>query len=309
MAIRAANVWGVLGVVVGVLGVAGPILWDYYKTRDELQLLVADQSVIFDKSKKIPGLEISYAGQPVDELFRITFSVYNSGRTPILEKDVVEPVYIDIPKTAKTIEAKVVSTNPKDLRATATFDKDTSRVAIAFPLLNPGDSINVGVLTQSSRIDFDAGARIAGIKNLVIVPLAAMTPSKQAPITLYIVGIFSIFAIIVGISAIKDVKSEYRVKGLIRSGTFSLPSLKTRGELISHINTNFTFTTPKERRPTIEFIGNLADTENFVEDHHQEILKEISRLVESATTNLVVVAMMFGVATAGIIYIIYQTEF
>lgn len=86
MQMKRSGLVGVTGILVGLLGVVGPIVWEYYKTKSEIKLRVVGTSTIISKPKKLDGLIITYDGEALDQLSKTVFSLINSGRTPILKK-------------------------------------------------------------------------------------------------------------------------------------------------------------------------------------------------------------------------------
>lgn len=296
------NILGVLGVIVGVIGVAGPILWDYYKTKSEIQISMLEYSRVIEKSRGLPGLSIIYKGEAVNELSSATFSLTNTGRTPILSKDVVSPIYIKLPEDARPIEAKLLGGKFGDLNASVTLDKDNNKVTISFPLLNPGDTINFAVLMQSSDHSFETGARIAGISliNIPYTPPKLVTPT---PFTSYLVGLVSVFLGLIGLFIALDILPERRMRKLFKSGSFGLLDLKSKTDVISYINSQFKFTTKKERRSVLALVESYPDSEDIVTLHRDAIVNELKNTVESATPNLPVSLFFFVIAGLGIWYV------
>jgi len=308
MTIKSSSFLGALGLIIGVLGVLGPIGWDYYKTKSEIELQLVDLSPIIEKSKRVEGLQVTYAGVGVDELSKATFRIRNSGRTPILKKDVVSPLYIQFPKDSKVVEARVLESRPKDLDALALLSKADARVTVDFSLLNPGDGIWISILTQSTSVKFDAGARIAGISKLVIAPNATLVTKSTGRIswTVYPVGIFSLLVAIAAVIGLRDSRREFRVKNAIRGKTFSLPHLKSRDGVQSYINSKFSFTLSKELAPLLKLIDSLPDSDDFTATHHDAILRGIEDLLDRAVQNLPIAIGAFLVSGFGFWYILAQ---
>jgi hypothetical protein len=305
---RNFNALGILGIVIGLLGVAGPIGWDYYKTKSELELQLIDDSPIVEKSKTPTGLRITYAGEPVDELYRATFSIRNSGRTPLLQKDVISPISIQLLKSSKIIEASIVDVAPKNLDASVQFNKADARITVAFLLLNPGDRINVGVLMQSSDIEFSASARIANISEITILSNVKLGATTRRSIswTTYLAGLFSILMMIAGIAAVKYSILERTLKNKFLRNSFSLPILNTKEEYKSYIDSILSFTTQNERKPLHNFIDNLPNSDHFGDSNRDIITKEINSVLTSATPNLPVTLFIFAISGLGAVYVYFS---
>lgn len=305
MAIKNFSIVGALGLLVGILGVIGPIAWDYYKTKSEIELRLIEHSPIVEKSKKLDGLRITYAGEEIEQLLRLTFSIQNIGRTPILKKDVVSPIYVQLAAAADIIEAKLLEKSPSNMDASISFSKANGRITVDFSLLNPGDKINVAVLTKSADTSFDAGARIAGISNLTIAPNLALgaNSARRATWTLYAAGFFSLLMAIVGIVGVTMTKAESKVKKLLRSSSFSLPPFNTRGEAKAYVESAFAFTTSKERAPVHSLLDSLPEVPPFGTTHRDAITHAIEQMIESATPNLPIAIIVFAIAIMGGWYI------
>lgn len=298
------NVVSVLTVVVGVIGVLGPIGWDYYKTTLELELRASKSSEIIAEASKLAGFSISYNGEIVPSLSRMTITLANTGRTPILEKDVVGPVTLNFSKESGVIEAKIESTVPSDIGATVSFDKASGAASIHFPLLNPGDAIRVGILSTGKEIHFDHSARIAGVKSVTYVqeldrPIAS---EKSRWITVP-VGAFSVLMLLVAIYGSSQAVRELGIKRKLRRGKYQIPTLHSKKDFLSWIDKEFSFTTPAERRSLKVLVSSLPDSENFSTVNRDKIQTGISDLIETATPNLVVAAIIFAISALGFYYI------
>lgn len=302
------GVIGMLGVVIGILGIVGPIAWDYYKTKSEIELQLIEQSPIVEKTRKLDGLKITYAGEVIDELSRATFQIRNSGRTPIQKKDVISPLYIRLPVTLKTIEAKVLETKPKDLNPSVFLNKGDGLITVEFSLLNPGDTITVGVLTQSADVVFDAGARIAGVPDLIIAPKVTLSTKTTKSIgwTVYAAGIFSLVMTFSGFGILLMARDERKVKNSLKDKSFSLPLMNTREEVKFFITSKFKFTTFSERAPLLQLIDDLPDSAEFSKIHNEAIYRGVEGLLAQSTSNMPVAVFVFTFSALGFWYVIAQ---
>lgn len=290
----------VTGILVGILGVVGPIVWDYYKTKSEIELRVIGKSVIISKPEKMDGLIITYDGEALDELSKTAFSVINSGRTPILKKDIVSPISVKFAKESNIINAKLDGMQPQDLGASLRFNRGDGTIVFEFPLMNPGDRVDFSVLSKTGNVKFDAVGRIAGVSSLTVVKdIPQDKVGKSLPWTVYPVGFFSALLAFASIMGFRQVPTEMRIKTQIKTGTFELPRLKAKEEWMAWINSTFYFTTVNERAPLLLLISELPDADDFATIHREKIMAGIQSLLRSALSNLVMGLIVLAIATAG----------
>jgi len=246
------------------------------------------------------GMTITYAGEALDELSKTSFSVINTGRTPILKKDVASPITVKFAKEANVIDVKLDGMQPKDLGATLKFNKEDGELILEFPLFNPGDKMDFSVLAKTSNVQFDSVGRIAGVPTLVVKDVSQERVGKSRPFATYPVSFFSLLLIIASLSLLlSEYPAEIRIKSQIKNGVFELPSLKSKVEWLAWINSTFSFTTTNERKSLLQIIGNLPDVENLAILHREEIRNGIQRLLGQALSNLKAAVIVFLIAAIG----------
>lgn len=294
------SVAGAVSILIGILGVIGPIGWDYYKTTSEIELRILEKSIVISKPQKLDGLVITYGGEALDELSKTTFSLSNTGRTPILKKDVASPVTLKFAKDSSIIDAKIDRMQPLDLGASLQFNRGDGMLTLEFPLLNPGDRIDFSVLAKTSAVDFDAGGRIAGVSSLHVVKDIAQTKvGKSLPWTVYPVGFFSVLLALVSIVGFSHAPAERRMKAKVNTGTFELPNLKTVDAWIEWVNADFYFTTKDERGALISLLRSLPPGNDFAADHGVVIFAAVQRMLSTMVPNFRMALIVLGIAAAG----------
>lgn len=298
MEFNKSNFFGIIGIAIGIFGVVGPIAWDYYKTKSEIELKVIESSVIIEKPKKLDGLVISYGGEELDELSKTTFSLSNTGRTPLLKKDVVQPIHVRFSPESRIIDAKIEATNPKDMGATIQFNRADGYIVFDIPLLNPGDQIEVSALSKSIKVDFHVTARIAGVTSLNVVKEIAK-PRGPTPWTIYPVGFFSALLLLASVVGLSEVSAEIKTKKSLRAGTLDLPQMHSLAECLAWIDAQFFFTTKTERRVLKSFVETLSDRADFSSAYRNEILGGVQRLVDNAVPNLSISIMFIVISGLG----------
>lgn len=300
-----SSLLGISGVVVGILGVVGPIGWDYYKTRSELEFRLLESSVVIERPQKLAGLVVTYAGEEVQELSKALIAVTNTGRTPILKKDIVQPLSLRFTPESKLIDARIESSTPRDLGATLSLNRSDGSINLDVPLLNPGDQVHVSALAKSVKPDFDVNGRVVGVGSLTVIKgLPATTVAKATPWTVYPVGFFSLLLLGVSLFALlTHVPAELRAKKALRRKIFQMPALNSKGECLAWIDSHFFFTTSDERRPVKDAIAQLPDVPNFTTVHNQPLMNAVEMLVGNALSNVTVFFIIVAISAVGVWYV------
>lgn len=305
--IEKSSLVGIGGILIGILGVVGPISWDYYKTKSDIEIKPIESSVIIEKPKKLEGLVVTYGGEELDELSKTIFSLTNTGRTAILKKDIVQPLTVTFTPASKVIDARIENMSPRGVETSLKFNRADSSIVFDIPLLNPGDRIEFSAMAKSTKTDFDAYARIVGISSLNIVnemPREDRSERKPLPWTVFPVGAFSIFLLAVSLVGVSQVPAELRTKRALRDGSFELPRLETRAQCLAWANSFFFFTTAKERIALQELIASFPDANGFSETYRDQLMYGVRAMVEGAASNLVMVLVVVTIGCSGVWYVV-----
>lgn len=246
--------FSILGLLLAILGIAGPIAWDYYKTKLEIELKLVDHSEIITPLQKLDGLKIMYGEEHLNELSKTTFTITNVGRTPIRSEDVIQPISMTFGKEAEVIDVKIDSLKPQNLGASVEFDMSKNEARFRFSLLNPSDVITFGVLSKTGVLTYNAGARIAGISELTIVRDIGANKNKSVTWTAYIVGFFTLFALLISVILGVQAISQIRFKRNVRRGQFELPYFASAESYIKWVNTTFFFVRSQDREGLIQYL-------------------------------------------------------
>jgi hypothetical protein len=91
-----------IGIVVSAVGTIALILWDRYKTSSALELRCVSFVTLVERSEQLEKLTITYNGEGLEQISKADFVLINTGRTPIMEKDVVSPPRLDSHETQKS---------------------------------------------------------------------------------------------------------------------------------------------------------------------------------------------------------------
>lgn len=302
------NSIAMIGILVGIFGVLGPIAWDYYKTKSEIQMRVIGPRTIISKPEKLDGLEISYNGEPVDDLSQTQFSVTNIGRTPILKKDIVSPISIIFSDSSDIIDATIDKMQPPDIGASLQFDKATGTVVLRLSLFNPGDRVDFSVLARKRDTEFTSTMRIAGVPPLTVIhDLSYDEPIKNRPWAVYPVGIFSFLLMILSSTVgLNQSCKERRVKSQVKAGTFSLPAYKTKDRWLSWVDAKFDFLTIKERISIRNLFIELPVGDCTSSLGRKKIMVGIRSSLEHSVSHLKMVVIVWAIAFAGGLFVFYN---
>lgn len=298
----------ILGLVIATIGIVAPILWDQYKSRSSLELKYVSFTTLIKKIDRLEELTIVYDGKPLDQISSTEFILLNSGRTPIVESDLISPPEITFPTDIEILDVRTETLNPMNLEVNISQIESTNAIAITFPLLNPGDYVHFSVLTDSSSISFDATARIVGIGDLIVVQEAQATQAveRKIPSSVYLVGFFSgisLFAVFIGTGlAIK----ERRVKTALRTGSLKMPASGSPQIYLDFLNTQLSWTTSKERKPLIEFLNEVPEQRPLTTEEKEQLEGSFKHAVDSAVTNMPFAIFFLIIASGGIAYIVSQ---
>jgi hypothetical protein len=121
------------------------------------------------------ALEIRYRGTPIDDLLQLQFVIANEGQRAI--RDLLEPLTLTLPKTAKLLEATLLHVEPKGREVTidsGELPDGQTKVEFRFKLLNKGEFFFVKMLINGR---LDAGRLKFSIAGDDLPP--TITPKSQ----------------------------------------------------------------------------------------------------------------------------------
>lgn len=294
---------GITGIVVGVLGVIGPIAWDFYKTKLELEVRALDRTILIGPAAKIEGLAVTYKGENLEQLSKTIIVITNTGRTPILEKDVVKPLTVTFDKSTQVLEVRLESAVPPETQASTTYSRERNEAVVSAPLMNPGDSLKLSVLAKTEKIDFEASARIAGLTSVVVEKEGLNgRESRNFPWLVIPVGGFSLLLALASLVGFWQAPRELSVKRKLRQDRFEIPPLANKSQTLIWIESTFYFVTTKERDTFKSFVDTLPDRENFSVVYRAELLRGAQDLVNGMLSNLLMAIGVLSIACLGIWY-------
>lgn len=112
------------------------------------------------------GLQITYEGMPIPDLFLFQLRFRNAGRQPIMKADFEEPIKIEIAGATQIIAAEKKTSLPTELSPHVTVNDTTTVIEIA-GVPSPGADLSVK----------PPSARIMGLKKIEFQPTLVTSSS------------------------------------------------------------------------------------------------------------------------------------
>lgn len=249
----------VIGLVIAILGVVSPIAWDWYTKKSELTLLKGATVSLVEKKGTIDGLLVTYNGRGVDSVKKIIFTLKNTGRTPIIESDLVSLPTIKV-NGGDILQASIEQVFPNNIGAKLDSISDKN-ISIKFPLLNSGDFVVVGLLVSGEDPQFSAESRVKNISELLVIDESSQVRVKTSfGWSVYIVGFFTVILVVVFFGLISSVPARNRAFKALIDGTVPI----REGEPISVVKTfvqnDLQFLESKKRDEIISIASGAGET-------------------------------------------------
>ena len=295
----------VLGLILAAVGILAPIGWDWYKTSSALELHHVANIKLVERASLPEKLQLTYDGRSIPTLSRHTFSLINTGRTPILKDDLKLAPTITFEGDVELLEVVVDAHAPRDLDIRFTIESRTNSVVVSFPLLNPGDQIQFGVLLAGSTSDYTVKGRIVGITEIEVVDRVEefLEVKEKIHFTVYFVGIMSLMLYFVifggGIPALIE---DARIKAAIARNEFDIPKSDSKEDYIKFIRATFTRKT-KKLQPLTDFIEGLPSDVSLGDDYHDQIRKMVIEFAKKQN-NLSAFIILLSLASLGSWYVL-----
>ena len=146
--------------------------------------LGAENLVHIDRSSLKGSLSIRYQDVPISELYRLSFSVRNSGSSAIREDDIKEPIEINFPKGYVLLDPSTVEETRPQFKIDIERNKlNAQALDLMFPLLNPGDEarFSVDALYIGTEAPFMSG-RIVDVRNITNIDLSKTKNEQRSPL-------------------------------------------------------------------------------------------------------------------------------
>lgn len=299
----------VLGIIIGVIGIAFPIAWDFYKTKSAVELQLTSFVTLVEKTDQLDKLSITYNGENLNQISRADFVFINTGRMPILQNDIISPPQIIFKQGIKILDVKIDSQQPANMNAAITLDSQKNSITITFPLLNPNDFIRFSVLIDTKNLEYESNARIAGVSELISTNKLAETSkvTKSTSWTVYPVGLIGVFFLFVAfISSLPNLRTEIRTRKLIGLNQFPIPKDQLPITYVDFIFNELRFAIiHDEKQKIIGWLKTLPQNTPLNQEQHKSVQNAVNRIARSAV-NIPVFLTLITFGIGGIIYVVLQ---
>ena len=301
------GVFTVLGVILAAAGILTPILWDRYKTTLALELHHVANIKLVESADLPEKLQLTYDGHIIPTLSRHTFSLINTGRTPILKDALIVPLTITFQGNVELLEVTEDARSPQDLDVRYAIQANENSVVVSFSLMNPGDQVQFGVLLAGSTSDYTAKARIVGIRELKVIERVVefLEVKETIPLTVYFVGGVSvILALIMFFGAIPELLEDSKIRDAIASDAFHLPNGKSKEDYLNFLRATFTYKTKKELEPLTSFIEGLPSDVPLGKEYHDQIRNLVIKYVKEKHAIVPVIIILGFLSGFGFLYVL-----
>ncbi|MDP2748945.1 hypothetical protein [Pseudomonas sp.] len=268
-----------IALLLAATGIITPILWDWWSTKSELTITKEQGTNIIEKKTSVDGLSISYLGHEIETLSKIKFTLKNTGRTPIEGSDLVSPPTLIITQ-GELLKATIDSMSPDNLGAEIT--QNSSNIIIKFPLLNPGDIINLSALISGQDLTFKVESRIKNISKINVLDEKDQIKIRSSfSVSTYIVGFFLIIFILLFFALLGQAPKRNKQKTLLARGEIPFAPGDHSSTAVAYIENELSFLAKNRRKPLLEMA--LRDGEFLSERNVTELTTTIKNIIN--TTN------------------------
>lgn len=161
--------WTIAATAVAVFALFHQVLTSLFDLNPKaLQLRVESISELANASQPKLSIEITRRGAALVQPTLAVLELSNSGGKPVLAGDFESKIEISAGR-AVVAAVNLEEVDPADLKPVVSVVQQ--RAVVEPLLLNPGDKVRLLVLTEGAAPDFDANARVVGIKRMQVVPL------------------------------------------------------------------------------------------------------------------------------------------
>ena len=181
----ATAVFGIVAIVVSVI----LYLRQNPKKGLSFQYIVNTALVGIGRAKGIEDrIKITFDDVPVSSLHLVQIRLTNTGNTPIVPTDYIRPIAVCMTSEGRMISAAIEETEPDNLGAAISLDRETNQISLAPILLNKGDSITIQLLADSVDSTYRVDGRIVGVKDFQPRP-PNLTRAERVEMLGYALGI------------------------------------------------------------------------------------------------------------------------
>ncbi|ODC03193.1 hypothetical protein BFW38_06185 [Terasakiispira papahanaumokuakeensis] len=265
----------VVGLIVAIVGVLAPIIWDLWSSSAEVTLTTAHTVTIVEKKTDVENLVILYDDQKINTLSKSSFEFKNTGRTAITASDLISDPKLEL-KDGKIFEAELDETSPDNIDASVSAVG--SVITLNFKLLNPGDYIKFSALTDVSDPVFSASSRIKNVKALQVVKAEDQVKvSGNIGFWVYVVAVFTMLFIFVFIGLLAEIPKLKQQLKAIRNSDTPLHTGESASVVRSYIDIDLSMLTKKKREALKKIIPTGVDV--LSKEQTEELILQVSTML------------------------------
>lgn len=168
----------ILTIAIGIVGLMLPVIFWYADSETRSIEVNVVSRVNLDPSvpEGLGGeVAVTLDGSRVAHPHFSVVEITNAGNRAISSADVERPIVLSVGR-AKLVRAQVMKSTPVSLAPKIQMLDDG--VLISPLLLNPGDKLQVGMLTSGKDVSLSASARISGVKDINLLDPTASKESR-----------------------------------------------------------------------------------------------------------------------------------
>lgn len=300
-----------VGLLIAAVGVVAPIGWDLYKSRASVEVQLLSTVRLVDPTEKLEKLEIRYSGEIIPDISRVTIAIANTGRIPIQEKDFISPIVISFPEKVRLLDVKIDRRSATDLDVNYSVDLKAREVKTRFPLLNPNDYVQFGVLLTGQPLGIATRGRIVGVSGqLPFLDFSNKRKPEGKSVNLWTVipvGFFSALLAIAAVGFLPWALSEYRLRIKIQKGDYQLPNLPDKDAYLSYVDAALPFLAGTEEKSAKRMVSRLTYP---LSDADKKTLQDhLAELIKHTPSSAMIGGISFVLAVLGIWYVIMSFFF
>ena len=298
--------WGAfMGLVLAALGIVTPIVWDRYKSATGIELRQVGSSILVGDAAGIDKLRFLYDGQEVSSVAKLDFALVNVGRSSVRLADIVASPTLSV-SGGRILDVRITRVTPAALQVSSSIDNARQAVEIGFPLLNPEDMINFTVLASPATATVAASARIAGIRDLIYVPVeqAGNSVVTRLPWTFWIVASFTAFSWLVVLSAFFVLGKESQIEALAKRGALRFPETGKPEDFFAYLKSSFETEKKVELASVFSYLRALPSDQLLLPPQVQELRRQAFAAFSNRRAAKSAVLMVFGLALLGTWYVV-----
>jgi hypothetical protein len=248
-------------IVIGLATIAAPIAWEELRPNPRIEVQKLSESRLIRRDPGLGNLKVFYNREEISELSRLSMAIVNSGNRPFVASDFVTPIRIGFSAEAKILELKIEGDSPDNLDPIIAITSSGNEAEFWFSLFNPGDSVIFSVLIASANLDYNATARVVGLKELSVIerPEEIQVQAGPVPASVWVVGVFTLLFGFAGVAVGRNVLVHVRTRRMLKAADPATRWADTKQTYASFLDKHFPFLTAAERKKWKDSVNKLLD--------------------------------------------------